>query len=300
LGVAASIGAQWARMPAFAFDFPGYTAALLKLARLLPLLSWPLWPLALWSLWRFRRQRRERSYLLPVAAFALAFFIVPMGFVSGRIEEALMLLLPPMALIAAPGTLALRRGAANGFDWFSGMAFSVFAVLLWVGWSAMVFGFPARLAGRSAVLMPGFSGAFAPLPFACAALVSLFWILQFRLPRSPWRCLVRWCGGFLATWLLAVCLWQPWIEYGKSYRQTAASLAAALPNGAHCVFAPGIGYAQRASLTYFSGIRFEERRHSCPFLLLESSDRTPPIDAPLWAGGRAGDRSEHFWLYRQY
>ncbi|MDR0996131.1 MAG: hypothetical protein LBL69_00525, partial [Zoogloeaceae bacterium] len=90
LGVGASIAAHWMRMPDFAFDFSGYGAALFKLIRLLPLLSWPLWPLALWSLWRFRRQRREPGYVLPVAAFVLALFIVPMGFVPGRMEEALM------------------------------------------------------------------------------------------------------------------------------------------------------------------------------------------------------------------
>jgi hypothetical protein len=65
---------------------------------------------------------------------------------GARQRDGALLLLSPLVLLAVPGVASLRRGAANAFDWFGMITFSVFALLAWIGWSAMVFGWPEKLA----------------------------------------------------------------------------------------------------------------------------------------------------------
>jgi 4-amino-4-deoxy-L-arabinose transferase-like glycosyltransferase len=290
-----------------------YGGDLREYATLLPWFSWPLWPLAGWSLWKNRRVWRSvetlcqsGAILLPLGAFFLLLFLLPICFAAR--ESVAMLFLPPLALLATPGALTLRRGAANAFDWFSGMLFCVFALFLWVGWSAMVFGHPARLAQRAVELAPGFAGRFAFWPFVLAVLVTLWWLSLLRLPRSPWRCLVRWSAGLITLWLLAVALWLPWIDYGKSYRPLAAALAAQLPEERPaCIAEWRLGEAQRASFAYFEQLAFtplSAAGEHCRWLLIQDNPRAetaPPPDQDwqrVWEGSRPGDRKERFRLYR--
>ncbi|MDR0736506.1 MAG: hypothetical protein LBF51_06710 [Zoogloeaceae bacterium] len=291
-----------------------YGDDLREYAALLPWFSWPLWPLAGWTLWKTRRAwqsvetlRQNDHLLLPLAAFFLLLFLLPICLAAR--ESAAMLFLPPLALLATPGALTLRRGAANAFDWFSGMVFCLFALLLWVGWSAMVFGYPARLAQRAVELAPGFVGRFHFWPFLLAVIVTLWWLhLLLRLPRSPWRCLVRWSAGLITLWLLAVSLWLPWIDYGKSYRQLAAAVAAQLPKERPaCIAEWRLGEAQRASFAYFERLAFtplQAADEGCRWLLVQDN---PRIESALpdqvwrhaWEGSRPGDRKERFRLYRR-
>ncbi|MDR1349358.1 MAG: hypothetical protein LBJ59_01000 [Zoogloeaceae bacterium] len=291
-----------------------YGGDLREYATLLPWFSWPLWPLAGWTLWKNRRVwqsretlRQNARLLLPLTAFFLLLFLLPVC-LSAR-ESTALLLLPPLALLATPGALSLRRGAANAFDWFSSMVFCVFALLLWAGWSAMVFGFPARLARRVVELSPGFVGRFDFWLFVLAVAVTLWWLrLLLQLPRSPWRCLVRWSAGLITLWLLAVSLWLPWIDYGKSYRQLAAALAAQLPEERPaCVAEWRLGEAQRASFAYFERLAFTPLQAAdgrCRWLLTQDNPRVetalPDQDwRRVWEGSRPGDRKERFRLYRR-
>lgn len=286
---------------------PRYFEDLRTFLSMLPWFSWPLLPLAGWSLWLRRRNWQQPETLLPLGMLLLSLLLLPLT-LSAK-ETSAILLLPPLALLATPGALALRRGAANAFDWFSGMAFSVFALLLWIGWGAMVFGWPERLARRAVVLEPGFVGRFDPFFFALALGVSLWWIwLLFSMPRSPYRCLTRWSAGLATVWLLAVSLWLPWIDYGKSYRQLAATLAEQLPDQPGCIAELQLGDAQRASFAYFERLRFTpmtrtEQTH-CRWLLVQGNSRSelsPPGKGwqQVWEGNRPGDRKERFRLYHR-
>ena len=286
---------------------PHYFSDLVELLDIQPWFAWPLLPLAAWSLWLRRRQLDRADTTLPLIAWLLLFLVVPLT-LSAK-ETTAILLLPPLALIATPGALALRRGAANAFDWFSGMAFSVFALLLWLGWSAMVLGWPERLARRVTVLEPGFTGRFEFLPFALALTVTLWWLWTlFCLPRSPYRCLTRWTAGLATAWLLTVSLWLPWIDYGKSYRTLAASLAAQIKDPDTCIAEVNLGDAQRASFAYFERLRFAplpaDGQTSCRWLLVQGTSRSelnPPGKGwqRVWEGNRPGDRRERFRLYRR-
>jgi 4-amino-4-deoxy-L-arabinose transferase-like glycosyltransferase len=288
------------------FGDGAYLQDMLEYLGLLPWFSWPLWPLAGWTVWRQRRQWKNVEILLPLTVFGVLLLVLPMCVAAG--ESSAILLLPPLALLATPGAITLRRGAANAFDWFAGMAFSVFALLLWTGWSAMIFGHPARLAQRAVELEPGFVGRFDPWFFALAVLVTLWWgRMLLKLPRSPWRCITRWSAGLAIGWLLAVSLWLPWIDYGKSYRSLAAILATQIPAQTDCIAEWRLGKAQLASFAYFERLRFmplEAGGERCRWLLTQGDSRaelTPPGQdwRQVWEGSRPGDRKERFRLYRQ-
>lgn len=286
---------------------PSPVQGLLRYLSMLPWFAWPAFPVACWGLWIKRRQLKLAHLLRPLVVLGLTLATLVWCYPPRQI--AAILLLPPLALLATPSVLALRRGAANALDWFSKMTFSFFAILAWIGWSALVFGWPEKLAKRAVVLEPGFVGQFHFFPFVLALGVTAFWgWLMWSSPRSPYRGLTHWTAGFTTVWLLLASLWLPWIDYGKSYRSLSQQLARQLPEDEGCVAEKNVGDAQRASFAYFAQIRLlpaeEGEAKACRWLLVQGNSRTElaPTNGAwvkLWEGNRQGDRAEKFRLYRR-
>ena len=272
--------------------------------------AWPALPLAAWALWSKRRILRTKPIALPVFSFLSVLLILGM-FVETR-SAAALLLLPPLVLLAVPGVSSLRRGAANAFDWFGMMTFTLFATLGWIVWSAMVWGWPERLARQAVRLEPGFVGQFSPIACLVSLLATLVWLwLIVTSPRSPMRGIMPWMAGLTLFWLLIALLWMPWIDYGKSYRPLSASLTKALPTlNPDCIANANLPDSILASLDYFNGIRTVPLKDSaardCSWLLLQGAARDPAsISAAgwrqTWEGKRPGDRreSDNFHLYNR-
>lgn len=264
--------------------------------------SWPVLPLALWTLWLERRRlfKPQTALLLAAVAPALLAF-----FADAPKPAALMPVLVPLTLLATAGADRLRRGAANAFDWFGMMTFTLVAGLIWLGGIAMLTGEPARVAKNFSKPAPGFVAETSVLALIIAIAISVGWIaIMLRTPRSPWRAAARWSVGLASIWLLLATLWLPWIDYGKSYRGVSAELRQAL--GAHpgCIARRGLGLAQRASLDYFNGIRTVggSRAKECRHLIAQATPRTEK-DLPGWTlvreTSRPGDKSERLRLYRR-
>jgi 4-amino-4-deoxy-L-arabinose transferase-like glycosyltransferase len=273
----------------------------------LPWYALPALPLAAWTLWSKRRQLFTPALALPLAGFVLLWLGLCVTFDARSVPA--LLLLPPLALLAVPGVASLRRGAANGLDWFAMITFSLFAALLCVGWSAMVFGWPASLARQALRLEPGFVGSFSLGPFilAVAGIAAWIWLIVTSA-RSPFRGMAHWAAGVTLFWLLACTLWMPWIDYGKTYRPLAAAIARQLPATHGCIAGNQIGEAQRASLDYFAGITTVSKNSAagrrCQWLLTQGSarrDEASPGETwqKVWEGTRPGDRNEKFRLYRR-
>lgn len=273
---------------------------------MLPWFAFPVLPLALWTLWIRRKNLTQPQQLLPLAFLLLAFLMLPLVYTPGEIPA--LLLLPPLALLATPGALALRRGAANAFDWFAMSTLTLCVGLIWIAWSAMALGWPEKLAKRVIALRPGFVGHFELTAFIIGLLATLWWIwLIFTAPRSPYRSLTHWTLGFTTLWLLATSLILPWFDYGKSYRPVAQAVAQALPDSSTCLAERGLTDAQRASLAYFVGLEAvpvdSKTGKQCNWVLV-TGDTKPELAAPegrwrlAWEGSRPGDR-EKFRLYRR-
>lgn len=280
------------------------TATGLYLAHL-PWFAFPALPLAGWTLWIRRRSLTERPQRFPLIFLALTLVMLAMAYRPK--ETPALLLLPPVALLATPGLLALRRGAANAFDSFGVLTFTFFAALVWLAWSAMALGWPEKLAHRVTVLRPGFTGHVEPLAVAIAVIASLWWLwLVLTAQRSPYRCLTHWTMGFTTFWLLAIALLLPWFDYGKSYRPVAQAVAAKLAQTRGCLAERDLTDTQRASLAYFSGIEplsaASAAGRRCDWLLVQGDTRQE-LAAPgaawekVWEGSRPGERREKFRLF---
>ncbi|MDR0578341.1 MAG: hypothetical protein LBI87_12635 [Candidatus Accumulibacter sp.] len=284
-------------------------ANLLRHANLLLWYAWPALPLAVWSLWSKRRRPGGPAIVIPAVSFFSVLALLAL-LASPRSATAL-LLLPPLVLLAAAGVGALRRGLANAFDWFGMVTFTFFACVVWIGWSALVFGWPERLARQAVRLEPGFTGAFGAPAFVFALACTGVWLWMIvTSPRSPMRGIMHWMAGLTLFWLLLASLWMPWIDYGKTFRGVAASLKKALPEKTNCIAAAGLPLSFLATLDYFEGIRTipqkSDRSADCSWLLVQGSRRDPKDLAeagwlPAWQGNRPGDRSssDRFHLYRR-
>lgn len=274
---------------------------------MMPWFAFPAMPLAAWTLWLRRRQLTAPQVLLPLAFLGITLLLLAWAYRPREIPS--LLLLPTLALLATPGALALRRGAASAFDWFAMTTFSLFALVVWISWSAGVLGWPAKLAERTQILRPGFVGELNIVAVALALAASAWWLwLIVTAPRSPYRSLTHWTFGFTMLWLLATSLVLPWFDYGKTYRPVAQAIAQALPADHGCLAERGLSDTQLASLSYFVEIEpvAEDSKagQACNWLLVVGDTRrelAPPSSRwnKVWEGNRPGDRREKFRLYRR-
>ncbi len=266
---------------------------------------WPAWPLALWALWTRRAALRAPEVFAPLAAALL--LLAGQALSGARQDVALLVLLPPVALLASLGVPALRRGAAASLDWFAVMCFSFFAALVWLGYVAMLSGWPPKVANNFAKTAPGFAASFEWPTFALALALALAWGgLAFRMPPSPARGVTRWAAGVTLLWGSFAALWLPWADHQKSYRPVALQLKSRLPPGEACVSGHNLGTPQRAALSYHAGLRpQDDQQGRCAFLLVQGSpqqESVPPVSGRRWVKladvGRPGDKAERFRLYR--
>lgn len=274
---------------------------------MLPWFAFPALPLAAWTLWSRRSLWRAPAQLLPLAFLLLTLLLLAWAYRPREIPA--LLLLPSIALLATPGALSLRRGAANAFDWFAMSVFSFLALLVWISWMAMILGFPARLAQRVVELRPGFTASLDLLGLCIGIGATVWWIwLMLSAPRSPYRSLTHWTLGFTTWWLMATALILPWFDYGKSYRPVAEAVASKLPANKNCLAERRLNPAQRASFSYFVDLNpvdfASPAANACDWLLVVGSSASQ-LAAPdagwslVWQGNRPGERREKFRLYRR-
>jgi 4-amino-4-deoxy-L-arabinose transferase-like glycosyltransferase len=269
--------------------------------------AFPGWLLAAWAAWSLRRRWREPRLFVP----ALASLLMLAGIVYwGPPQDVnLIPLLAPLALLAYQGALGLRRGAAGALDWFGVLGFGFFAALVWLGWFAMLTGFPERVANNFSKTAPAFALEFKLLSVLLALALTLGWLyLVFFTTRSPMRSVLRWASGIVLLWGMFATLWMPWADNQKSYRSVALQLRSKIPVGAGCMVQKSLGVSQAAALDYHAGIRARPfdivRPNACPLMLVQGSPQHE-YDGPgagwvkLADVGRPGDRSERYRLYRR-
>lgn len=302
----------WKRELADIAPHAGHLQRLNALSNLIGWFTWPLWPVALWSLWRRRGSYQAFGHVLPIASLISAFGLVVL---TGNMRPAnLVPLLAPLVLMATAELCKLRRGAANAFDWFGVMTFSLLGLFLWAGWSAINFGWPAPLARNINRLLPAFVPAWSWVELAVALALSAGWIIAIvRVPFFQLRGAVHWALGVTLTWGLATSLWLSWFNHDKSYQPVVAEIVRAVDesanrNNAGCIAGRDLGEVQRAALAYFNGPTIDvgrNRMQRCDRVLAYSSGRrsiTPPGEGweRIWFKQRGRGRlQEQFALYRR-
>lgn len=285
-------------------DVPGKDA--LYYLKNLPWLAWPALPLAAWAVWRERKRLAQRDDLqLPLVSFAVMFLTLSL---APNIKEVFALpMLLPIALLATASLSMLRRGAANALDWFGLMTFALLAIMMWWGWAGLLLDNHAKITLWLKDYQPGFEPVFQSTPFAVAVIATLLWlILVWRVGRSMRRAVVNWASGITLIWTLAMTLWLPWLDSGKSYRGMVASLQQSMPAEYNCVARnTGLGDSQRAMLHYFGNIitRRDPARH-CELRLIQGDKISRPLMdqaryEKIWEGSRKTDKTEQYRLYQE-
>jgi len=270
--------------------------------------TWPLWPVALWSLWYRRHNLLAFGHALPLAGALLALVVIV---TTGSMRPANVVpLLPALILLSAGELCRLRRGAANAFDWFGLITFSLLGICLWIGWSALNFGWPAPLSRNLLRLLPGFRPSWQWYELALAVGLSIAWIAAvIRVPFFQLRGAVHWALGVTLSWGLATTLWLTWFDYDKSYRPIANEVSRQIHElSPACVASLDAGDTQRAAIYYFTQIKIDASpaaRNRCTALLTYSTGkRSLPETGPEWSQvwqtqrGR-GRLVERFGLYRK-
>jgi 4-amino-4-deoxy-L-arabinose transferase-like glycosyltransferase len=283
------------------------SAQVVSLGRLLIWFMWPAWLLALWTLWRWRHQLLRRHIALPLGC-ALVSLIACV--VMGGSDRALMLALPPLAVLASFALPTLQRSTAAAIDWFSVFFFSICALTIWVIYVAIQTGVPHRPAANVARLVPGFQPRFSLLAllFAVAGTLAWLWLVRWRTGRhrhALWKSLVLPASGVALCWLLLMTLWLPALDYARSYRVLIERIRPHIPATA-CISAPHVSRGQLVALEHIGGWRVDAvstpAQSGCPFLLrLEPLDRAmdPPAGWALVARERRpNDREEVTAIYR--
>jgi 4-amino-4-deoxy-L-arabinose transferase-like glycosyltransferase len=303
VAMAAWLGAwRWRTMPVGLQDLP-------QIARQWLWFMWPAWPLALWTLWRWRRQLSYRHLSVPLSVVLVA---LAANLAMDGSDRALMLALPGLAVLAAFALPTLKRSASAAIDWFSMFFFSLCAITIWVIYSAVQTGVPAKPAANVAKLAPGFEASFSgpALMLAAAGTLAWLWLVRWRTGRhreALWKSLVLPAGGVALCWLLLMTLWLPLLDYARSPRPLINRLAPHIPAGA-CVAAPGLPPATVAALEHFGRWRVRaaagaESEPDCHFLLRvlrrQVLQDTPPGWLFVAQARRPTDRDEVTLVFRR-
>jgi 4-amino-4-deoxy-L-arabinose transferase-like glycosyltransferase len=259
LGTAAAVGlawllGTWAWRIGFRFELRQW----LQVGRLWLWFLWPAWLLALWTLWRWRRHLQHRHVSVPLLAVAVA-LLASIG--MGASDQALLLALPGMAVLAAFALPTLNRSTSAGIDWFSMILFTLCSGALWVIYLSVQTGVPAKPAANIQRLAPGFEASFSSLALwvALAGTAAWVWLVRWRTGRhreALWKSLVLPAGGVTLCLLLLLTLGLPILDYARSNRPLVERVARHVPPKA-CVAAPGQSAALVASLEVFGGWRVD-------------------------------------------
>ena len=234
-----------------------------------------------------------------------------LAFCSQLDDTGLLIIIPPLSVLAALGLPTMKRGTINAIDWFSVMVLTLIALFIWLAWLAHHTGWPAGIAKNAVKLAPGFTPEFSIIATVIAFIATLAWfaLVYWRISRNPsvlLRAVVLSSGGIMLCWILLATLWMPWVNYSKSYAGIATEMAQKMPEKKSCI-SSNTSLAQRASFAYFGQVNFEQfGGQSCQYLLIKDSvpKRHRPV-APtvyegkqlIWEGHRPSDREERFRLY---
>ncbi|MCF7529963.1 ArnT family glycosyltransferase [Neisseria lisongii] len=290
-------GLQPHNLPAF------QTASLLYYLKNLLWFTFPAWPLAVWSGVRMRITAQAWGVL---AAAWLALVLLLLSFDPQPVQERLVWLLPPLALLAAAQLDGLRRGAAAFLNWFGIMTFGLLAAFLWLGFAAANYGWPAKLAERAAYFSPYYLPDIDTMPMVVAALFTSLWLLAITRKNIRGRqAVTNWAAGVTLAWALLMTLLLPWLDAAKSHapvvRQMEASLSAELKkeisDGLSCISVAPQAETARMAWAQYGHLPLTLDEH-CTYRLVEQpkTAAAPTGWRMIWQGARPRNKTEGFAL----
>lgn len=294
----------WLNSSLNSFDFSNHFYFL----RILIWYAWPALPLALWGLWRYRSHLHSKpKFQLILVFFICALFVL--GFASSSKDISAMPLLLPLVAMGAGSVEHLKRGAAAALNWFGISLFGLIGVLIWLGWMAMMTGYPAKLKERMQFLSGSTDTQVHWIMLILAIFISIIWLFTCVRARQTNRSTVtNWAVGMTFGWGLLMTLWLPWIDAAKSYQPVFAAMQQKMPANVQCINSLGLGQSQRQLMIYYTSLdlREFEKTHQldCDYYLIQDMRGTAKMQPSdewklIWQGKRAADRKESFRLFER-
>lgn len=260
--------------------------------------AFPALPLAIWT--RTRQSFRASAAGVLVATWLAVFG----GFLllnPEQHQDLLVLLLPPLALSGAAQLDNLRRGMAAFLNWFGIALFGCAAVFLWIGFVAMNYGFPAKLAERAAYFSPYYTRDLDIMPILVALLFTPMWLIAITRKRIRGRqAVTNWAAGTTLVWALLMTLFLPWIDAAKSHRPVIQQLIQAVPDVAHanCLYIDPRDKTARLAWQQYGTGAYTIQNASCRYTLAQYNPRNEvaPAGNIVWQGKRPRSKTELFVL----
>jgi 4-amino-4-deoxy-L-arabinose transferase-like glycosyltransferase len=252
-------------------------------------LAWLAWPVVVptcWSLWFFRNSWREPPvFQIPLVSFVVLIAVLSSS-TTNRVLYALPLLIPA-SLIAVPAIEPLPARVKALGNWAAILFFGFTALVIWLGWFAMMTGTPAVIAGKLRDFQPDYVPSLEPVLLAAAICYSLAWLFVVtKLTSKPEHYVLNGTLGVILAWALIMTLWLPALNAGSSYRADFLDLKKSLPGQYSCVASIGLGESERAMLEYFTGLRTRRMGLSgtgdCDLLLEQRSGKAASLVKPEW------------------
>jgi 4-amino-4-deoxy-L-arabinose transferase-like glycosyltransferase len=249
--------------------------------RLLGWFCWPAWPLAAWSLWRWRSHLMRRHLSVPLLAS-----LVPLltSLLMGADDRAMLLALPPLAVLASFALPTFQRSASALLDWFSVFFFTAGAIFLWLYYTALQVGWPAKFLANVRKLAQGYEPEFSLLTFVLALLGTLawLWLVRWRTARhrhAIWKSLALPAGGVALAWLLAMTLGLHPLNYARSNKPLVDRIAAHVPRNVDCIAAPSLPTHALAALEFQGHWRVDATQNlaatACSIAISVQAEGTP-------------------------
>jgi 4-amino-4-deoxy-L-arabinose transferase-like glycosyltransferase len=276
--------------------------------RILIWYAWPALPFALLGLWHYRQQLLNKpKFQLMISFFVGSLFFLGLG-ASPKDINALPLLLPLVAL-GAGSVEFLKRGAAAALNWFGVMLFGLVGALIWLGWLAMLTGYPVKIKERMQFLSGAYETYFNWLSFLIALAITAIWLLVcMRTKQTNKSTVTNWAVGMTFGWGLLMTLWLPLIDAAKSYQAVFIGMNKVLPKTYNCMNSLDVGQPQSLLLNYYTNIQLQPfettQQLNCDFYLLQDVKGVGKMQPgqewkQIWIGKRAADRKEGFRLFQR-
>lgn len=270
--------------------------------------AWPALPLALWGLWRNRQQLlRKPKFQLMLVFFACAYVLI--SFIAEPKDLNALVLLLPLVALGAGSVEHLKRGAAAALNWFGISLFGIIGGLVWLGWIAMMTGHPAKIKERMQFLSATNEIPFQWFAFLIALFLTVIWLFTcVRAKQTNKSTVTNWAVGMTFGWGLLMTLWLPMLDSAKSYDKVFTSLKVATPSQYSCMNSLNVGKSQMLLLNYHTNIALKPLSGNQPLdcdLYLMQDERGVPKMQPndewrlIWQGKRAADRRESFRLFQR-
>lgn len=267
--------------------------------------AWPALPLAIWGLWKFKHKIwSQAKFQLPIIFF-VSTLIITASYAKTN-QALLMPFLIPLSTIAASSIETLRRGAASAMNWFGIILFSTILFLIWLGWNAMLTGFPQKTYERMQFLAQTNESHFNIFILIIAILLTAIWIFSMIKVRITNRsCTTNWSVGLTVSWALLMALWLPWINHKKDFSPLFLSMEKVIQDKT-CLTTHNINDAQIDLIDYYLNIKAtrEGDRSNCRYLLIYQLHKKdlPPISENwklVWSGKQPGDKNNYKLFYKE-